>query len=125
MEIVTVFYVKSGGKAPAEEYLKGLKNKKHLAKIVAMIDKLQERGGKLPEPYAKKVVDKIWELRFYFGGRIFYFSRIGQKIVLLEGITKKRDKISSQDLERIQEYYKDYLTNLREKGYDSKLYHKT
>lgn len=125
MKIKTVFYVKSGGKAPAEEYLKGLKNKRFLSKALALIDKLQERGGTLPEPYAKKVVDKIWELRLYFGGRIFYFSYINQKIVLLDGITKKSNRVPIKDIERVKEYYEDYRVKLKEKSYDSKLYHKT
>ena len=124
MGIKAVFYVKSGGKAPAEEYLKGLKNKNYLVKVVALIDKLLEEKGKLPEPYAKKVIDKIWELRSHFGGRVFYFSQIGQKIVLLEGITKKTDKIAIHDLQRIKGYYQDYQLTLKEKEYDSELYHK-
>ena len=82
MDIKIVFYVKDSGKAPAEEYLKNLKNKRDLAKVVALIDKLREEDGKLPEPYAKKVIDKVWELRAYVGGRIFYFSNIGNKVVL-------------------------------------------
>ncbi|MBU1083174.1 type II toxin-antitoxin system RelE/ParE family toxin [Patescibacteria group bacterium] len=124
MDIKAVFYVKSGGKAPVEEYLKGLKNKNDLAKVVALIDKLLEEEGKLPAPHAKKVVDKIWELRSHFGGRVFYFSQIGQKIVLLDGITKKTDKIAIHDLRRVKGYYQDYQITLKERGYDSKLYHK-
>lgn len=124
MDIKVVFYIKDNNKAPAEEYLKNLKSKQYLAKIIALIDKLREEGGKLPAPYAKKVVDKIWELRAYFGGRIFYFSNIGSKIVLLDGITKKTNKIPARDLERIKNYYKEYIANLKEKEYDSKLYHK-
>ena len=73
MSTKIVFYVKSGGGAPAEEYLKKLKNKRYLAKAIALIDKLGEENGKLPQPYAKKVFNKIWELRLFFGGRIFIF----------------------------------------------------
>jgi len=124
MDTKVVFYIKDNNKAPAEEYLKNLKSKQYLAKIIALIDKLREEGGKLPEPYAKKVVDKIWELRAHFGGRVFYFSNIGSKIVLLDGITKKTNRIPAKDLHRIKNYYKEYKSNLKEKEYDSKLYHK-
>ena len=119
-----VFYIKDNNRAPAEEYLKNLKNKRYLAKMVALVDKLCEEDGKLPKPYAKNVGNKIWELRAHFGGRIFYFSNIGTKIVLLDGITKKTNKIPAKDLHRVKKYYKEYKLNLREKEYDSKLYHK-
>jgi len=119
-----VYYLKSGRKAPAEEYIKKLKDKRSVAQVVALIDKLLEENGQLPFPFAKRVEDKIWELRAHFGGRVFYFVNTGRKIILLEGITKKADRIPNQDLKRIRNYYIDYLATRREKRYDSKLYHK-
>lgn len=113
-----VYYLKSNKRAPAEEYLKGLKNKRDIARMVALIEKLREDNGRLPYPHAKNVEKKIWELRATFGGRVFYFITIGKKIVLLDGATKKANRIPNKDLKKIREYYQDYLQNHYEKSYD-------
>lgn len=117
-EYRVVYYLKSNNRAPAEEYLKGLKNKQDIARMVALIEKLREEKGQLPFPHAKNVEKKIWELRATFGGRIFYFVAIGKKIILLDGITKKSDRIPNKDLKRIRGYYRDYLQSNHEKSYD-------
>ncbi|MFA5010303.1 MAG: type II toxin-antitoxin system RelE/ParE family toxin [Patescibacteria group bacterium] len=117
-EYRVVYYLKSNNRAPVEEYLKGLKNKRDVAKMVALVDKLREEKGVLPFPHAKNVEKKIWELRATFGGRVFYFITLGKKIVLLDGITKKSDRIPQKDLDRIREHYRDYIQYQREKSYD-------
>ena len=89
-----------------------------IARMVALIEKLREENGQLPYPHAKHVEKKIWELRATYGGRVFYFIALGKKIVLLDGITKKTNRIPKTDLDKIREYYQDYSQNQREKSYD-------
>lgn len=123
-EYRVVFYLKSNRKAPAEEYIQKLGNKRYIAQILALIDKLREEKGRLPYPFAKHIESKIWELRAHFGGRVLYFVNAGRKIILLDGFTKQKDKIPNKDLDRIRGYYQDYKSNPREKRYDSRIYHK-
>lgn len=91
--------------------------------ILNHIDFLLESGANLAYPHIKPIWKKVYELRFKtIGGqqRIFYFMHTGNKIVLLDGDTKKTQKIPLRILGRVKKYYLDYLKHGHEKPYDKK-----
>jgi phage-related protein len=101
------------GKEPVREYIMKL-DKKDIAKIAKYIGYLRDCGGYLDEPYSKHIVDKIRELRVDFSHnnhRIFYFSFVDKKIILLHAFLKKTDKTPEQEIKRAQNNYKDAINN--------------
>ena len=57
-----IFYETEKGKKPVEEFLNSL-DVKMRAKMVSMMELLEEKGNQLREPYSKPVDDGIFELR--------------------------------------------------------------
>lgn len=110
-------FLKSNGRSPYEEYLRSINSKREIAYIQATIDKLLQYDGVLPAPYAKKVREKIWELRSPLGNRIFYFIDTGREIILLDGYTKKRDRIEQRILVRVWNLCQEYLMTRHRKPY--------
>ena len=105
------FYVKENGECPVEEFLMNL-NKKMRAKLVGMIQILQEKGNLLREPYSKHLEDGIFEIRGKVGGdisRVLYFFYHDGKIIMTNGFIKKTQKIPKAELEKAKKYRKEYL----------------
>ena len=67
----------------------------------ALIQLARERGNMLRLPHSKALGDGLHELRGK-QVRIFYTFRPGRRIVLLEGLVKKRDDIPPVVLRRIR-----------------------
>jgi len=57
-----LFFEEDNGKVPVEEFLDGL-DKKMRAKLVGLIEILQDSGNDLREPYSKYLGGNIFELR--------------------------------------------------------------
>jgi phage-related protein len=94
------FYEGEDGRAPVEEFLNGL-SKKHRAKLLGLIAKLQEHGPTLPFPYSSQVDGKVRELRTRFGKtrlRILYFADACQEFILLHGVVKDTEKLERSDI---------------------------
>jgi len=114
------FYLRSSGRSPLADYLKSIKSVEIITAIEALIARLIDSNCSLGPPYIKPVAKKIYELRLahYTGNyRVFYFIIQKGKIVLLDGYTKKTDKIPRRILKRIKNYYFDYLLNTYEEPY--------
>ena len=67
------------------------------------------------EPYVKPIkgykYNGIYELRTKFASdinRIFFFSKFNNTFILLDGFTKKTEKIPAKELEKALRYKKDY-----------------
>lgn len=74
-EFEVVFYEKENGDCPVEEFLLSL-DVKMRAKIVGLLELLEEKGNQLREPYSKHIEDGIFEIRCKVGNnitRILYF----------------------------------------------------
>jgi phage-related protein len=100
------------GKEPVKYFLLNLPINIR-AKIFSYIGLLQKEG-RLKYPYARHVVEKIWELRVDFASnyhRIFYFIFTGKRIVLLHAFTKKTDKTPAKELNRTISNYKNFINN--------------
>jgi hypothetical protein len=81
-------------------FLQG-RTEREQADAAALIKLVEERGNSLREPHSKPVEPGLFELRRN-QVRIFYTFRPGRRIVLLEGIVKKQDRIPARDLERMR-----------------------
>lgn len=87
---------KENGEVPVSDFINSLENKKLKAKACSDIKLLQEHGYNLHEPYVKAIKGKenkgLYELRIKFANdiaRIFYFTYLDNKFILLHGFIKK------------------------------------
>jgi hypothetical protein len=110
-------FLKQNGWSPLEEYLRTITTHREIAHIHGLIERLITQHGILPRPYAKKVRDKIWELRSPLGNRVFYVVVAGREIILLDGYTKKRDRIEAHVLNRVWNMYQEYELTKHRKAY--------
>ncbi len=101
------------GRNPVLEYIDRLRIKEK-TKILKYIEFLRENKGILDEPYTKHIKGKIRELRVDFSKskhRIFYFTFIKKKIILLHVFLKKTKKTPISEIRRAEENYYDVLNN--------------
>ena len=105
------FYEKANGEIPVEEFLLSL-DKKMRAKLLGIIEILQEKGNQLREPYSKHLDDGIFEIRGKVGSdisRVLYFFYYEGKIVMTNGFVKKTQKTPKSEIETAKKYRKDYI----------------
>lgn len=89
MNFELIFYETEDGQKPVEEFLLNL-DKKMRAKMVQMMEILEEKGFELREPYTKPLGDGIFELRCKQASNItraLFFFYIGGKIIVTNGFT--------------------------------------
>jgi len=100
-------------KSLVEYYIKNLPQKDK-AKVFRYINFLQEKRGSLGEPYARHIIDKIRELKVDFGRnrhRIFYFTFINKRIILLHAFLKKTQKTPVKEKNKAKYNYQDFINN--------------
>ena len=105
------FYEKANGEIPVEEFLLRL-DKKMRAKLLGILEILQEKGNQLREPYSKHLDDGIFEIRGKVGSdisRVLYFFYYEGKIVMTNGFVKKTQKTPKSEIETAKKYRKDYI----------------
>lgn len=95
------YYIDSTtNKKPSREFISSLDNKVK-AKVRTYFEYLQQHNGYLDEPYSRHIIDKIRELRVDFATirhRIFYFTFIDKKIIILHGFIKKVQKTPDREI---------------------------
>ena len=99
------FYETEDGKKPVEEFLDSLDSKMN-AKMVALMELLEEKGNALRKPYSGPLGDGIFEIRCKFGSsitRVLYFFYSGEKII----ITNDEIDYSTSNVRHIK--LKDFL----------------
>jgi phage-related protein len=109
-----VSYVRAKNDCPYEDYLESLKRtgaKKEIARIVAVVGQLRERGvQELAQITIAKKMNNVWELRPHPHRIFFFFDSARQRYVLLHGYRKKSQKTPPQEIERagrlMTEYYR-------------------
>lgn len=111
------FFLRQNGRSPVEEYLEAISDMRQVAAIQTVIEKVVQAEGRLPRPYAAHVGGKIWELRTRFGNRVFYCIFDGSSLILLDGYTKKRDRIEPRVLAKVHGLYQEYLMTKKLKPY--------
>ena len=94
LKFEVVFYEKENGECPVEDFLDSL-DVKMRAKMVGLLELLEEKGNQLREPYSKAIDDGIFELRCKVGNnitRVLYFFYYEGRIILTNGFVKKTQK---------------------------------
>jgi len=107
------YYVDYKGRSLVEDYIDRLSKKEQL-KVFSYLEILKDNKGYLDEPYSKHIKGKIRELRVGFSKnhhRIFYFTFINKKIILLHSFLKKTKKIPSKEITKAINNYQDFLIN--------------
>ncbi len=107
-----VFYATVDGKCPVRDFLDSLPGK--AAQKVTWVLSLLEDLAVVPSSYFKKLVgtEDIWECRIPFGSnayRIFCFFAGSSVVVLTHGLVKKSQKTPRGEIDRAEEYRKDFL----------------
>jgi hypothetical protein len=77
-----------------------------LIKLPLLIKLVRERGNRLRKPRSAPLGGGLFELRGE-QVRIFYMFRPGHRIVLLDGMVKKRNDIPHEVLERVRQLQKE------------------
>lgn len=112
-----IFYENDNGECPVEEFLSTL-NIKMRAKIIGLLDILEEKGNLLREPYSKHLSDGIFELRCKQGSditRVLYFFYYEGKIVLTNGLVKKTQKLPATEIRLAKERRDRFIERMMEK----------
>ena len=85
------------------------------AKAFKDIELLKEHGSDLREPYVKAIKGThykgLFELRIKFStdiARIFYFTYVNNKFILLHGFIKKTMTTPKREIEKAVKYMEDY-----------------
>ena len=107
-----IFYQSASGQCPAREFLDSLPSRD--AQKVAWVLSLLEELDLLPASYFKKLhgSEEIWECRIQLGSaayRIFCFFAGRSVVMLTHGMRKKAQKTPRREIERAEEYRRDYL----------------
>ena len=110
------FYQTPRGERPAAVFVEQLPEPAR-TEVVALLAALRERGNLLRPPHSKALGDGLFELRSVkHAVRVFYMFLPDQRIVLLEGIVKKRDDIPAPVLRRLRTLQNEVLAAIRKGG---------
>ena len=105
------FYKTEHQRCPVEEFLDSLPSKS--AQKVTWVLSLLEDLKIIPANYFTKMpgTDDIWECRIKLGSNIYRIFSFwdGNKIILTHGFIKKMQKTPRSEIERAQDYKKDYF----------------
>ncbi len=110
-QFTVLFYEDLKGNKPVEKFLLQL-DKKMRAKLLGLLEILQENGYQLREPYSKHLEDGIFELRGKFGSdicRVLYFFCNNGEIILTNGFVKKTKKTPRKEIETAKKRRNDFL----------------
>ena len=112
MKFTVEFYEKENGEIPVINFIDSLETKMG-AKVLSLIEILEEKGNQLRLPYSECLEDGIFELRCKFGSditRTLYFFYEGANIILTNGFVKKTQKTPVQEIKLAKLRRDDYLS---------------
>ena len=112
MKFTVEFYDKENGEIPVIYFIDSLEPKMG-AKVLSLIEILEEKGNQLRLPYSECLEDGIFELRCKFGSditRTLYFFYEGANIILTNGFVKKTQKTPAQEIKLAKLRRDDYLS---------------
>lgn len=111
------FYESVNGVVPVEEFLLSIDIKMR-AKLIGIMDLLEDYGNQLREPYSKPLGDGIFEIRGKIGtdiSRVLYFFYYEKRIIFTNGFIKKTDKAPPNEILKAKSYRDDFLRRERER----------
>lgn len=109
-----VYYESVDKECPIADFIDS-RSKENQAKILAVLDLLEERGPNLPRPYADLLEDGIHELRLTLSGdqvRILYFFCFKDFIVLTNSFTKVTGKVPKSYIKEAKRFREDFLSRM-------------
>ncbi|MBI4597116.1 MAG: type II toxin-antitoxin system RelE/ParE family toxin [Candidatus Omnitrophica bacterium] len=98
-EYTAYYFQTEGRRSPVEEFINEL-DPATQRKFFFKRSLLEEFGPRLPQPHAKRLGDRLYELRFETPAghmRVFYFFE-GKRIILVHAMKKKTQKLPAQEL---------------------------
>jgi len=106
------FYRTASGKCPVIEFLDSLSDRD--TQKVTWVFRLVERQNIVPQQYFKKLIntENLWEIRVQVGGnsyRFLGFLHGSTLLILTNGFSKKKQKISEREIELAQRRRKEYI----------------
>lgn len=110
------FFSTAEGKEPVAEFLDSLDDKM-AAKLIGLMEVLEEKGTELRMPYSEHLEDGIFELRCKQGSnitRVLYFFYVGKKIVVTNGFVKKTQKTPPKEIALAKQRRTDWLNRHQE-----------
>ncbi|MDN3508129.1 MAG: type II toxin-antitoxin system RelE/ParE family toxin [Simkaniaceae bacterium] len=111
MEVEIELYTTQRGRCPFDEWFVSLREPLTKAKILTRLDRL--KLGNLGD--SKTIGDGVYELRIHYGPGIrIYFSRTGQKIILLLSGGNKSSQ--TKDIKTAKEYIEEYRSRRGKNG---------
>lgn len=116
MKFEVEFYKTENGKEPIAEFLDSLDNKM-AAKLVGLMEILEEKGTELRMPYSEHLEEGIFELRCKQGSnitRVLYFFFVGRKIIVTNGFVKKTQKTPPKEIKLAKERRADWIRRYKE-----------
>ena len=111
IQFTVIFYEDITGDKPVENFLLSLDIKMR-AKLIGILQILQEKGNQLREPYSKHQEDGIFEIRGKVGSditRVLYFFYLDGKIILTNGFIKKTQKTPRKEIKLAKLRRQDYI----------------
>ena len=108
----TGLYETLDGRMPAKDFLLSLDYDMR-AKMIRMLQMLQNNGPDLRMPYSEELEDGIFELRAIFGSnisRLLYFYDEGKIVILTNGFIKKTQKTPKNEIKLAKKYMNDYFS---------------
>ena len=101
------FYETPAGTRPAQDFLDGLIGAAR-REAIAGLRLLATDGAAVRLPHSRALGDGLFELRGRASGvRLFYMFRPGRRIVVLDGVIKKRDELPAAVLRRVRRLQHD------------------
>jgi len=94
------------GESPVQAFLEGLTGEDRIDAL-ALLKLLAQSGNALRMPHSKALSEGLFELRGR-QVRIFYVFRPGHRIILLDGMVKKRGDIPPAVIKRVRRYQRDF-----------------
>ena len=114
MKREVLFYRKSDGECPLEEFLDLLPAK--AARKVVWVLNLAENLDRIPSHYFCKLTgtDDIWEFRIKSGSNIFRVFAFwdDSRIILTHGFIKKTQKTPREEIQMAENFKKDYFQRI-------------
>ena len=112
MKFTVEFYEKENGEIPVINFIDSLEPKMG-AKVLSLIEILEEKGNQLRLPYSECLEDGIFELRCKFGSditRTLYFFYEGANIILTNGFVQYTQITPAQEIKLAKLWRADYLS---------------
>lgn len=110
------FYSRKDGREPVVDFLDSLDTKMS-AKLIGLMEILEEKGTELRMPYSEYLEDGIFELRCKQGNnivRVMYFFYVGKIIVVTNGFIKKTQKIPAKEVKLAKRRREDWMSRHKE-----------